>query len=345
MTSPGPLSEQLQAIGERLEAALAEVTSHAMLEDVRVRFLGRSGEITTVRRSIGALPPAERPGAGKVVNDATNGFEATLERKRVELESRALEERLNAAIDVTFPGVHPRTGALHPVRQTMDDIVSYFERRGFAIATGPEIESEYNNFDALNIPPEHPAREGLDSFYLEPGFVLRTHTSPVQIRTMQQCRPPVALVVPGRVYRRDSLDARHLFAFHQVEGLQVGAGLHMGHLKAVLSGLFGDLFGGESAVRLRPSFFPFTEPSAEVDAVCPACRGAGCRTCGGSGWLEMCGAGMVHPAVLREVGYDPNAVSGWAFGIGVERVALTRYGVDDIRVFTENDPAVLGSLV
>jgi phenylalanyl-tRNA synthetase alpha chain len=344
LTSPGPLSEQLRAIGERLQAALADVTSHEALEEVRIRFVGRTGEITTVRRSIGALPAAERPGAGKVVNDATAELEAALDRKRADLERKALEAQLDVAIDVTFPGTRPRTGALHPVRQTMDDIVSYFERRGFAVATGPEIETEYNNFDALNIPPDHPAREGLDSFYLRPGFVLRTHTSPVQIRTMQQSRPPIALVVPGRVYRRDSLDARHLFAFHQIEGLQVGAGLHMGHLKGVLSGLFSDLFGGDEAVRLRPSFFPFTEPSAEVDAVCPACRGAGCRTCGGSGWLEMCGAGMVHPAVLREVGYDPSVVSGWAFGIGVERVALTRYGVDDIRVFTENDPAVLESL-
>ncbi len=344
MTSPGPLSTQLQAIRERLQMALADVSSHALLEEVRVQFLGRSGEITTVRRSIGKLPPAERPGAGKIVNDAAVELEGVLDRKRDELERQALEAQLGVAIDVTFPGIRPRTGTIQPVRQTHDDIVSYFERRGFAVATGPEIESEYNNFDALNIPPDHPAREGLDSFYIKPGFVLRTHTSPVQIRTMQQCRPPLAMVVPGRVYRRDSLDARHLFAFHQVEGLQVGPGLHMGHLKGVLSGLFAELFGGASAVRLRPSFFPFTEPSAEVDAICPACQGSGCRTCGGSGWLEMCGAGMVHPAVLREVGYDPALVSGWAFGIGVERVALTRYGVDDIRVFVENDPAVSAAL-
>ncbi len=338
------LSAQLDALGERLRSALAGVTDAAGLEDVRVRFLGRSGEITAVRRSIGALPPPERPTAGKTINDAVGALEALLDARSAELGAKALEEQLSVAIDVTFPGTPPVAGSIHPVRRTMDDMTRYFERRGFAVVLGPEIETEYNNFDALNIPPDHPAREGLDSFYLHSGTVLRTHTSPVQIRTMKEHPAPIAIVVPGKVYRRDALDARHLYVFHQIEGLQVGPGIHMGHLKGVLTGLCRELFGPNQAVRFRPSFFPFTEPSAEVDTTCPACGGTGCRTCSGSGWIEICGAGMVHPAVLREVGYDPDVVTGWAFGMGIERVAFTRYGMDDIRVFIENDPRLLEQL-
>jgi phenylalanyl-tRNA synthetase alpha chain len=338
------MSAQLDALGERLRSALADVADAAGLDDVRVRYLGRSGEVTAVRRSIGTLPPAERPAAGRTINDAVAQLEALVESKRAELAARVLDAQLSVAIDVTFGGTPPVSGSIHPVRRTMDDMVAYFERRGFAVLTGPEIESEYNNFDALNIPPDHPAREGLDSFYLRPGTVLRTHTSPVQIRAMKQHAPPIAIVVPGKVYRRDALDARHLFVFHQIEGLQVGAGIHMGHLKGVLTGLCREVFGPAQAVRFRPSFFPFTEPSAEVDTTCPACGGSGCRTCSGSGWVELGGAGMVHPTVLREVGYDPETVSGWAFGMGIERVAFTRYGMDDIRAFVHNDPAFLEQL-
>jgi phenylalanyl-tRNA synthetase alpha chain len=339
------LSEQLAVLGERLRAALAGVQDEAGLEEVRVRFLGRSGEVTGVRRSIGTLPPAERPGAGKAINEAVERFEALFVAKQSEFARGAIEAQLAASIDVTFPGT-PReiVGSIHPVRRTMDDMLVYFERRGFAIVTGPEIESEYNNFDALNIPPDHPAREGLDSFYLRPDVVLRTHTSPVQVRVMQANPPPVAIVVPGRCYRRDQMDARHLYAFHQIEGLLVAPGIHMGHLKGMLTGMCREMFGPTQAVRFRPSFFPFTEPSAEVDTTCPACGGKGCRTCSGSGWIELGGAGMVHPNVLREVGYDPDALSGWAFGMGIERVAFTRYGMDDIRVFVENEPAVLEQL-
>ena len=313
--------------------------------------MGRSGEITTLRRGIGALPPAERPDAGKVINQAVEGLEAMLAEKSRELSGRALDAALSTSIDVTFPAPPARAGSLHPLRRTLEDACGYFERHGFAVVLGNEIESEYYNFDALNIPPHHPAREGLDSFYLRSGLLLRTHTSPMQVRTMQANPPPVAIVTPGKAYRRDAVDARHSYMFHQIEGLLVAPGIHLGHLKGMLTGLFRELFGPQQAVRFRPSFFPFTEPSAEIDTTCPGCTGkgvtsdgAGCRTCGGSGWIEMGGAGMVHPGVLRESGYDPDAVTGWAFGMGIERLAMVRHGIDDIRVLFENDPKVLAQL-
>ena len=311
---------------------------------MRVRFLGRSGEITTVRRSIGTLPPPERPEAGKTINAAVAEFEAALDAASRALAMRGLEAELQETIDVTFPGTSPVLGSLHPIRRAMEDACGYFERRGFAVVLGNEIETEYFNFDALNIPPDHPAREGLDSFYLRPGLLLRTHTSPMQVRTMQAHPPPVAIVVPGKAYRRDAIDARHSPMFHQIEGLLVAEGIHLGHLKGVLEGLFRELFGPAQAVRFRPSFFPFTEPSAEVDTTCPGCAGAGCKTCGGSGWIEIGDSGMVHPSVLRESGYDPERVTGWAFGVGIERIAMVRQDVDDIRVLFENDPRVLARL-
>jgi phenylalanyl-tRNA synthetase alpha chain len=318
---------------------------------LRVRFLGRSGEVTALRRTIGTLPPAERPDAGKVINQAVASLEAMLEEKTHELNRRALEAALGTSIDVTFPGTPARSGSLHPIRRALEDACGYFERRGFAVVLGDEIESEYYNFDALNIPADHPAREGLDSFYLRSGLLLRTHTSPMQVRTMQANPPPIAIVTPGRAYRRDDMDARHSFAFHQIEGLLVAPGIHLGHLKGMLTGLFRELFGPTQAVRFRPSFFPFTEPSAEVDTTCPGCAGtgsqadgAGCKTCGGSGWIEMGGSGMVHPGVLRESGYDPERVTGWAFGMGIERIAMVRHNIDDIRVLYENDPKVLAQL-
>ena len=338
------LTDSLDALGVRLRAALADANDQAALEGVRVRFLGRSGEITAVRRAIGTLPAAERPGAGKTINEAVAGFEAELDARARELDARALEGQLAVAIDVTFPGNAAPGGSLHPIRRAMEDACGYFERRGFAVVLGNEIETEYYNFDALNIPPDHPAREGLDSFYLRPGLLLRTHTSPMQVRTMQAHRPPIAIVVPGKAYRRDAIDARHSPMFHQIEGLLVAPGIHLGHLKGVLTGLFREVFGPNQAVRFRPSFFPFTEPSAEVDTTCPGCGGSGCKTCGGSGWIEIGGSGMVHPQVLRESGYDPDAVSGWAFGVGIDRIAMVRQEIDDIRVLFENNPRVLEAL-
>ncbi len=327
-----------------MREALAEAGDDASLEAVRVRFLGRSGEITNVRRSIGTLPPAERPEAGKTINAAVTELEAAVDAAARTLATRALEAELAHTIDVTFPGAPATTGSLHPIRRAMEDACAYFERRGFAVVLGNEIETDYYNFDALNIPPDHPAREGLDSFYLSPGTLLRTHTSPMQVRTMQEHPAPIAIVVPGKAYRRDAIDARHSPMFHQIEGLLVAPGIHLGHLKGVLEGLFRELFGPQQAVRFRPSFFPFTEPSAEVDTTCPGCGGTGCKTCSGSGWIEIGGSGMVHPNVLREANYDPERVTGWAFGVGIERIAMVRQDIDDIRVLFENDPHVLARL-
>lgn len=340
------LERQLEALAERFGAAVEAADDERRLEDVRVAFLGRSGEVTAIRRGIGALPPAERPEAGKTINDAVAAMEARLEARRERLLAKAVDAALEERIDVTFPSTPPALGAIHPVRRVIDDACAYFERLGFAVVLGPEIEPDYYNFDALNIPPEHPAREGFDSFWVDDALLLRPHTSPMQIRTMQLHRPPVAIVAPGRCYRRDAVDARHLFQFHQIEGLLVAEGIHLGHLKGVLTGLCRALFGAFQNVRFRPSFFPFTEPSAEVDTTCPKCgaSGAPCSMCGGSGWIELGGAGMVHPNVLREVGYDPALVSGWAFGFGGERLALVRYDVDDIRRFVDADSDFLEQL-
>ena len=340
------LTESLEQLRARFETALREANDAHSLDSVRVAFLGRSGEVTALRRSIGKLPAAERPGAGAAINEAVDAMEGALRDAQITIESRDVGAQLSERIDVTFPAIAPQRGSIHPMRRVMHDVCAYFERHGFAVVVGPEIEPDYYNFDALNIPPDHPAREGFDSFFVTPNLLLRPHTSPMQIRTMQQHRPPVAVVVPGTCYRRDAVDARHLFQFNQCEGLLVDEGVHMGHLKGMLTGMCRELFGSEQQVRFRPSYFPFTEPSAEVDTTCPLCRGAGgvCRMCGGSGWIELGGAGMVHPNVLRNVGYDPDIYSGWAFGFGVERMALVRYDVDDIRRFFENDPAFLEQL-
>jgi phenylalanyl-tRNA synthetase alpha chain len=274
-------------------------------------------------------------------------MEGALASAAARLANRLLEGRLSETIDVTLPGPPARSGSIHPIRRVIMDIGRYFTRHGFVVLQGPEIETDANNFDALNIPPDHPAREGLDSFYLRPDLVLRTHTSPMQVRAMRESGPPIAIIVPGKAYRRDAVDARHLYQFHQVEGLMVGEGIHFGHLKGMLIGMMRELFGPNQDVRFRPSFFPFTEPSAEIDTTCPGCAGTGlradvqCRTCGGSGWIEIGGSGMVHPNVLRTVGYDPTEVSGWAFGVGPERLAMVRYDMNDIRDFVENTPAFL----
>lgn len=338
------LKDQLKALEQEVQAALDAATDDVALEGIRLRFLGRSGEITNVRKSIGTLAPAERPEAGKAINMAAAALEARIEAARHGLALKQLHERLAERIDVTFPAVPARMGSLHPIRRVLEDACGYLQRLGFAVVLGNEVETERYNFDALNIPADHPAREGLDSFYLRPGVLLRTHTSPMQVRTMEAVPPPLAVVVPGKAYRRDAIDARHSPMFHQIEGLLVAPGIHLGHLKGTLTGLLRELFGASQAVRFRPSFFPFTEPSAEVDTTCPGCAGSGCKTCGGSGWIEVGGAGMVHPDVLRNAGYDPTAVQGWAFGIGIDRIAMVRHDVDDIRVLFENDPRVLATL-
>ncbi|MBV9403589.1 MAG: phenylalanine--tRNA ligase subunit alpha [Candidatus Eremiobacteraeota bacterium] len=342
----GDLEQQLQQMRARFDEALASAQEGKAIDAVRVTFLGRNGEVTKVRRTIGSLPADERPNAGRVINDAVASMEAALDRALRQSEAHAFDAALQQSIDVTFPAHKPRVGSIHPIRRVMDDIASYFRRHGFAIVLGPEAEPDYYNFDALNIPTDHPAREGFDSFYLSDNVLLRPHTSPMQIRTLEAYPPPVAVIVPGKCYRRDAVDARHSFMFHQVEGLLVGKAIHFGHLKGMLIGMCRELFGADTDVRFRPSYFPFTEPSAEVDARCPVCQGEGgaCRMCGGAGWIELGGSGMVHPNVLSNLKYDPDVYSGWAFGFGLERIALRRYGIDDIRRFFENDPQFLEQL-
>jgi len=340
------LATQLDELQQRFAAAIAQAPDARALDAARVAYLGRSGEVTGVRRTIGALPPDERPAAGKTINDAVEKMEAQLVLAAAALENRAFEADLAQSVDVTFPSIPALTGSIHPVRRVIEDVATYFARRGFAVVLGPEVEPDYYNFDALNIPVDHPAREGFDSFWLTDSLLLRPHTSPMQIRTMQEHQPPVAILAPGKCYRRDAVDARHLFQFHQVEGLLVAEGIHFGHLKGMLTGMCRELFGPEQQVRFRPSFFPFTEPSAEVDTTCPKCKGRSnsCNMCGGSGWIELGGSGMVHPNVLREVGYDPDVYSGWAFGFGAERIGLTRYEIDDVRRFVNSEPEFLKQL-
>ena len=321
------LAAMLAALRERFSAAAGAAKGERDLDEVRVAYLGRNGELTTIRRGIGSLPVDERPSAGKQINDAVDAMEALLAQRRGALESSEVEAELAQRIDVTFPAIPASVGSIHPVRRVIEDACAYFERHGFAVVLGPEVEPDFYNFDALNIPSEHPAREGFDSFWIDDTLLLRPHTSPMQIRTMQLHRPPIAIVAPGKCYRRDAV------------------GIHFGHLKGMLTGLCRTLFGVHQRVRFRPSFFPFTEPSAEVDTTCPKCGGTGvCGMCGGSGWIELGGAGMVHPNVLRDVGYDPEVVTGWAFGFGAERIALSRYEVDDVRRFIDSDPDFLEQL-
>ena len=316
---------------------VAEAQSSQSLEEVRVRYLGKKGLLTQLLRSLSTLPPAERRQVGQQANDAKDRIEATLEER---LTALAAEERsralLNDRPDLTLPGRRPPWGRVHPLTQVLDEIIEIFVGLGFAVVEGPEVESDFYNFEALNLPRDHPARDMQDTFYLSEDVLLRTHTSPVQVRTMQAQRPPVRIIAPGKVYRRDA-DLTHSPMFHQVEGLAVDRQISMGDLKGTLDLFAREMFGPDSRIRFRPSFFPFTEPSAEVDVACFLCRGRGCKVCKLSGWLEILGSGMVHPEVLRGVGYDPEEVTGFAFGMGVERIAMLKYGIDDIRLFFEND--------
>jgi phenylalanyl-tRNA synthetase alpha chain len=329
---------RVDAILSQARGAAAAAGSAAELEDVRIRFLGRQGELTQLLRSLGSLPASERPLVGAAANEAKRELEALLERRLAEArESERARARRQQRLDLTQPGRRPPLGSIHPLTRVHDEIVTIFAGLGFSVAEGPEIETDYYNFEALNIPADHPARDMQDTFYLPGGLLLRTHTSPVQVRTMLGKRPPVRIVVPGRVHRRDIPDATHSPVFHQVEGLAVDRHVTMADLKGTLELFAREMFGERSRIRFRPSFFPFTEPSAEVDVLCFLCGGDGCRVCKQSGWLEILGSGMVHPRVLANVGYDTEEFIGWAFGMGIERIAMLKYGVDDIRLFYEND--------
>ncbi len=326
---------------ERLEAeALERVAAAAdlgALEAVRVRYLGRKGEVTACLKGMGRLGPDERPKVGQVANRVKSRIEQAVADRAEAVREADLARRLTAeAVDVTRPGRGRHPGGLHPITVVVRELLDLFGRLGFAVAEGPEVETEYYNFEALNIPAEHPARDMQDTFYVAPGTVLRTHTSPVQIRVMEAREPPVQVVVPGKVYRCDS-DVTHSPMFHQIEGLLVDRDVTFADLKGVLTEFVHRYYGPDTGVRFRPSYFPFTEPSAEVDIQCVLCGGTGCRICSGTGWLEILGSGMVDPAVYGFVGYDPERVQGFAFGLGVERIAMLKYGIDDIRLFYEND--------
>jgi phenylalanyl-tRNA synthetase alpha chain len=329
---------RVDAVAVEARAAIAAAGSAADLEAIRVKYLGRSGALTEVLKSLGSLPAEERPRIGAAANEAKRELEALLESR---LESARADERRrardSARPDLTLPGRRPPRGIIHPLTRVREEIVAIFGGLGFSVAEGPQIETDSYNFEALNIPKDHPARDMQDTFYLSPDTLLRTHTSPVQIRAMKAQRPPVRIICPGTVYRRDVADLTHSPMFQQMEGLAVDRGVTMADLKGTLTLFAREMFGPDSRIRFRPSFFPFTEPSAEVDVLCFLCAGKGCRACKQSGWLEILGSGMVHPRVLRNVGYDPEEVTGWAFGMGIERIAILKYGVEDIRLFFEND--------
>jgi len=329
----GNFTEELERIRKEALEAIESAKDLAHLEEVRVRFLGRKGRLPLLLRTIRELDPGERPSAGQLGNTIREELEAALREKRLELEKGRLER---PSLDVTLPGRPLPRGSLHVVTQTLEEILAIFVSMGYTVVSGPEVELDYYNFEALNIPKDHPARDMQDTFYISDQVVLRTHTSPVQVRTMEKRPPPVQIVCPGKVYRHDS-DPTHSPMFHQVEGLVVDRGITFADLKGTLTVFVERIFGPSTPLRFRPSFFPFTEPSAEVDIQCVLCRGSGCALCGQSGWLEILGSGMVDPAVFGFVDYDPEVYSGFAFGLGVERIAMLRHGIEDIRLFYEND--------
>lgn len=325
-----------EAKGEA-EKEIMLVTEEHDLQNAKAKYLGRTGIITELIKGMKDVPASERPEMGKLINEAKthieNLIEGRLEEIRKEKKNLILQRE---KLDVTLPGRGSQLGAIHPVTQVMDEVVGIFEKMGFRVEEGPEVELDYYNFEALNIPRDHPARDMQDTFYITNDIVLRTHTSPVQIRVMEKQKPPVRIIAPGKVYRCDS-DVSHSPMFHQVEGLYVDERVTFGDLKGVLSEFVRIMFGENIGVRLRPSFFPFTEPSAEVDIGCVICEGKGCRVCKNSGWLEIGGCGMVDPEVFKSVKYDPDKYSGFAFGVGIERIAMLKFGINDIRLFFEND--------
>ena len=328
----------INLVQTQIENDLAAISSVQELEAVRVKYLGRKGILAELTGLIGTLAIAERGPFGKGVNALKNKVMNLIQEKEktLKVQGQAIKKDV---LDIGMPGIYQELGSSHPIIQIIDEICSIFSRMGFSIVEGPEVETEYNNFTGLNIPLDHPSRDAFDTFYLKgtQHLLLRSHTSPVQIRAMKSTKPPLAVVVPGRVYRPDATDASHLFMFHQVEGFLVDQGIKFSDLKGILEVFLKNVFGREIKTRFRPHFFPFTEPSAEVDISCSICKGAGCSSCGQKGWLEILGSGMIHPNVLKNVGYDNKKYSGFAFGMGIERIAMLKYGINDIRLFCEND--------
>ena len=329
--------DELTGLVNEAEAAIAAADALQALEEIRVQYLGKKGLLTEQMKSLGKLSAEERPAAGQAINQAKALVQQALEARKQSLQEAVLNARLAAEkIDVSLPGRGQVSGGLHPVSMTLERIESLFSQLGFSVAEGPEIEDDFHNFESLNIPETHPARAMHDTFYFDAHTLLRTHTSPVQVRAMEQQQPPLRLIAPGRVYRCDS-DLTHTPMFHQIEGLVVDERASFADLKGILDDFLRNFFEQELAVRFRPSYFPFTEPSAEADIQCVMCGGEGCRVCSHTGWIEILGCGMVHPEVFRHVGIDSEKYTGFAFGLGVERMAMLRYGVNDLRLFFEND--------
>jgi len=331
------MRDKLEQMRQQAISAIAAAETEEALNEIRIKFLGRKGDLTGLMKGLGALSPEERPRVGQIVNTVKDGLEAAIDHALSSARAVATAKKLaSERIDVTLPGRRKVLGSKHPVTLVIEEVSEIFAGLGFSVAEGPEIEHDWYNFEALNFPPEHPARDMQDTFFVENQLLLRTHTSPVQIRTMLKQKPPVRIIAPGTVYRCDS-DATHSPMFHQIEGLMVDNRVSFADLKGILTIFTNQLFGQKTGVRLRPSFFPFTEPSAEVDIACVICGGTGCRVCKQSGWLEILGAGMVDPEVFRHVGYDPEHISGFAFGMGIERIAMLKYGISDMRLLFEND--------
>lgn len=333
------MRNRLQQMKKTAEERIKAASDAEALKNIRVEYLGRKGEITTILRGLKDLPPEERGAVGQAANQVKDHLEKLIESRNQEFNEQALHERLlQEKLDVTLPGTPMVSGGKHPLTLVIEEVESIFLGLGFEIVEGPEVELDYYNFEALNMPADHPARDMQDSFYMSDEVLLRTHTSPGQVRTMEKKNPalPVKIIIPGRVYRRDD-DATHSPMFHQVEGLYIGERVTFADLKGILMLFAHKIFGQDVRVRFRPSYFPFTEPSAEMDVSCVMCGGIGCRTCSNTGWLEILGSGMVHPNVLVAGGYDPEKVTGFAFGMGIERIAMLKFGVDDLRLFFDND--------
>ncbi|MBW1669214.1 MAG: phenylalanine--tRNA ligase subunit alpha [Deltaproteobacteria bacterium] len=328
------LQEQILELEKRALDELNSVRDLSRLEDLRIAYLGKKGLLTSIMKQLGNLAPEERPIVGRVANRVKSSLLEALEKAKERISSA--EEPELEALDVTLPGREPPRGHLHPITQVQGEICKIFGRMGFRVVDGPDVELDYYNFEALNIPKDHPARDMQDTFYISENIVLRTHTSPMEVRVMEKQTPPVSIIAPGKVYRRDS-DVSHTPMFHQVEGLLVDKGVTFGDLKGTLTSFVHQMFGRETGMRFRPSFFPFTEPSVELDIRCVICGGTGCRTCSFTGWIEILGAGMTDPEVYRFVGYDPEIYSGFAFGMGIERVTMLKHGIDDIQLFFKND--------
>lgn len=332
------MKQQLEAIKIDALEQISNAENLKALDELRVKYLGKKGELTAILKQMGKLSAEERPLIGQLANVVREEIESSIESTKKVLAEKAVAERLaNETIDVTMPGSHTAMGKKHPLSIVLDEIKEIFLGMGFDVANGPEVEYDYYNFEALNIPKDHPARDTQDTFYISDNIVLRTQTSPVQIRVMEKQKPPIRIISPGRVYRSDAVDATHSPVFHQIEGLVVDKGITMADLKGTLEIFAKRLYGEDSVVRFRPHHFPFTEPSAEMDVMCFSCGGEGCRLCKGEGWIEILGCGMVHPKVLETCGVDPEEYSGFAFGMGLERLVMRRYNIDDLRLFFEND--------